>query len=367
MSIFFLALVSYAHGFVLQTNTSVRLDTTQPFHDYTIQCSHNTYIWGRQSGYGTGAVSTTDKGTMEVALDLGYRCIELDVHDYGPSKNMVAHVFVPAKKLKFSPVKYLTNAVALSGFVEEIGKWLMKDESVEPSKLRTPIVISIENHVHKSSQNKMAAIFKNVLGDRIIAPNVFTQDSPLGKFMFAKRGIILKTGKAKGDLEGIIAMPKKPYQGSYSSKSIEVDCKAVTAKEQAEIQKELSKGKLIRVYPCMWARASNNYNPAVAFEVGAQMVCINFQGSCPGLWKTCKKPAYAQETCGGVPGCQCDCNRDVAWRVEQLFAKYGQDGYAPVSLVKASPEFTDVAMWKAGVPIEDMPDGNLHVSGDEAV
>eukprot|EP00928_Gymnodinium_smaydae_P096216 TRINITY_DN8447_c0_g2_i2.p1 TRINITY_DN8447_c0_g2~~TRINITY_DN8447_c0_g2_i2.p1 ORF type:complete len:455 (+),score=21.51 TRINITY_DN8447_c0_g2_i2:58-1365(+) len=320
-----------------------------PFATFSAQCSHNTYLWGTQSAGMTERANSVDERAVYVALDLGYRCIEIDVWRRnnpklqprekrwdGPlivngTKPMVSYVKV-AHQLWNGDVGAttgrLTNQVDLTLFVQQVLLWCENDEKRFPataSSPKLPIVISIENHGETPpAELYMRKIFE-WFGDRIILPKSF----PPGTSMSAvaategKRFIILKTrAEATLALAPIIAINEDATRRTYLSKSFKMDCKKPTSGHVQNIRTTLSEGKLVRTYPCNEAWKSENYSPGPAFDARAQMVCINFQGNCHSAEKICREPVRGQKRSKG-----CECERDIAASLEAAFKRWGYDGY----------------------------------------
>lgn len=248
----------------------------RPFHEYTAQCSHNTYLKGRQSRKVpslTGCsepVDSTDEATMAMALSLGYRCIEIDVWPWSGDKNTLykdafrrqvkvsncGHVPFgtdfyrgPAGQPQLTEteevllevvhkeksVGALTNARDLALFLKAILEWCVQDERTVPgtdAAPKMPVTISIENHLSKRKkddtdaaaqlrQNQMAKIFGFLGDDRIIKPGEFAPGTKMSTLVSKapdhKRRFILKTKPSPYDLEAIVAM-KGEGTSTYISK-----------------------------------------------------------------------------------------------------------------------------------------------------
>lgn len=310
---------------------------TAKFHEFGIQCSHNTYLSGRQV-----ALDVVHAKTMSLALDLGYRCLELDI--YGSQVLVVQHMAGPV------PV---TNKVALQLFLSEILKWLKADEEGNPDvNFRLPLVLSIENHVQ--SEAELFEAFNGAFGDRIVKSSDFLDTKPMSSYVAARRKIILKSkikepGSKLIPIVAMVGLPKGKEKGTaepvlhqYKSQSVEVGSLTkfgLTPEETEKITKAQAANALIRTYPTPWSASSINPSIEVPIALGVQMVCVNVQGFC-GQGLKCDgfdvQPVRPGSKCRSTRSlCPCKCQRDVAEQLETVFDKYGLDGYMPLRTMQS--------------------------------
>jgi len=300
-----------------------------PFDEYSAQCSHNTYLWGTQGNVVGPRRDSCNASTMTVALNLGYRCIELDVWPREHHEGV---------KVLHESLSKMTNSVLLEDFVEKIKEWCYKNDGGDELKL--PIIISVENHATdtEAREDYMANVFKGSLGDRLVDATNFRRGTLLRALSSSgKRKIIIKSQGEYEAFKSLIAMPKHPKQspseqsagGPYTSKSIEVSG-SISNSELHHIQSALNRGALVRTYPSKYETHSGNYHPGSAFGAQAQMICVNFQGKCNGD-KVCRDPVR-----GSAKGNDCNCERDTAADLERHFMTYGIDGYILFPLSNAA-------------------------------
>lgn len=338
-----------------------------PFAIYSVQCSHNTYLLSTQKQ--AKNKPSTFASSMSLSLGLGYRCIELDVWPRKKKKKQsdvtggawtgppgVSDPAMPSRmKVTHHMMVDLTNNVDPTKFIQNILQWLEADEMATPASTdnpKLPLIISVENHAADTDdEDYLLEVFSwfnhnSVTGEeasRIVKPTEFkapTATSPgVTLKELAARGveagtsfrrIILKSGIKSGSVSkfaDLVAMKKfgKDSPG-YGSKSIEMgsmtDSEDITSGELAKIESKKAEGALIRTYPHKTAMWSENYDPKGAFEKGAQMVCVNLQGTCPTGTDVCKSVSPGQKG-----GDDCPCKREFADSIEQMFGKLGYDGY----------------------------------------
>lgn len=133
-------------------------DRSHPLSEYFISSSHNTYLMAHQL-YGKA-----DAVAYEVALGTGSRCVEIDAWDDDENKEepKVTHGFTLASHISFRSV-----CETLAHIVDKEAK------EAEGSDWRAaPIMISLENHCSAQGQQRLAAIMKEVLGDRLLSKQV---------------------------------------------------------------------------------------------------------------------------------------------------------------------------------------------------
>lgn len=129
-------------------------DRSHPLPEYFISSSHNTYLMAHQL-YGSSSA-----GAYENALKAGARCVEIDAWD-GDDKEepKVTHGYTLTSNIPFRSV-----CEAIRDVVDQEAK-----EAVDAQGYRAaPIMLSLENHCGDHGQLRLAAIMREVFGDRLL-------------------------------------------------------------------------------------------------------------------------------------------------------------------------------------------------------
>jgi len=345
-------------------------DKDLTFMDFRVLCSHNTYTSGGQN-------DMVSHYNLLSALDLGYRCVELDVHLTSPkpkywwssrknfcskfdhkanqSANVAGYMFVNHNGNKPKPLSS-ENKVDLAIMLGGINEWLMKDEERLPASEESPkfpLIISMDAYV-TGREAKLADILNCFWSERLL------RDQQLPKLAMSslistsgKRKIILRATKAsKRALLQHLALDEDKVSKAYSNtKSFE----AYTWTSEGLSYNNFQNKGIARVYPHKFNWNSENYDPYPALRDGVQLVCVNIQGWCPDGDSVCipfesdfHTPVAAgtdvhscwdkvvndqnRPTPEPVYKCRaCGCNRQGAVQVELFFYSDGYDGYMPLS------------------------------------
>ncbi|GAB2285730.1 hypothetical protein Dimus_020167 [Dionaea muscipula] len=277
----------------------VHQDMNAPLAHYFMYTGHNSYLTGNQLS------SDSSIEPIIRALKRGVRVIELDLWP-NSSKDGV-DVFHGGT---------LTSSVELIKCLQAI-----KENAFLASEY--PVIITFEDHLDAKLQAKVAQMVLETFGVMLYLPeSEFLQEFPSPESL--KRRIMISTkppkespktmktkenvqkdefdededeektvseykhlisipaGKAKGGEKGLFTVdPLRVTRLSLSELQLETTIKA----HGADIVR-FTQRNLLRVYPKATRISSSNYNPALGWTHGAQMVAVNMQGYDKYLWIT---------------------------------------------------------------------------------
>ncbi|XP_032091333.1 1-phosphatidylinositol 4,5-bisphosphate phosphodiesterase delta-3 isoform X2 [Thamnophis elegans] len=266
---FTMYLLSSAGNILNQAHAGIYQDMSQPLCHYFISSSHNTYLTDNQIG---GASSTE---AYVRALMKGCRCVELDCWEGSNGEPIIYHGHTLTSKILFRDV------------IESIRDHAFKHSSY-------PVILSLENHCGLEQQSTMAHHLKTILGDMLLIQPL---DGDLSKQ--------LPSPEFSSSLQEIRSLQAKDVvQISRELSDVVVYCRAVPFQSLSDAllhQKptemssfsERKARKLIkdsgnyfvryntrylsRIYPLGLKMNSSNYNPQEMWNVGCQIVALNFQ------------------------------------------------------------------------------------------
>ncbi|XP_023670584.1 1-phosphatidylinositol 4,5-bisphosphate phosphodiesterase delta-4 [Paramormyrops kingsleyae] len=309
---FLMYLVSPEGSIFNPQHRGVYQDMNQPLCHYFISSSHNTYLLEDQLR-GQSSV----EGYIR-ALKRGCRCVEVDCWDGPNGEPIVYHGHTFTSKILFKDV-----ITALGNYAFKISDY--------------PVILSIENHCSLEQQRVMAQHLNHILDDKLLrstvgSPNQYRLPSPE-----ELRGKILLKGKKIGGLEASLnGAVEDSMMGEVSDEDEVADIdedhphaesiRRKGKKSKQRLSKELSEcvvycksvhfssfkhsrlyskfyeissfaeskarkyikeagvefvqhnaRQLTRVYPSGLRTDSSNFNPQEMWNVGCQIVALNFQ------------------------------------------------------------------------------------------
>ncbi|XP_026539412.1 1-phosphatidylinositol 4,5-bisphosphate phosphodiesterase delta-3 isoform X2 [Notechis scutatus] len=266
---FTMYLLSSAGNILNQAHAGIYQDMSQPLCHYFISSSHNTYLTDNQIG---GASSTE---AYVRALMKGCRCVELDCWEGSNGEPIIYHGHTLTSKILFRDV------------IESIRDHAFKHSSY-------PVILSLENHCGLEQQSTMAHHLKTILGDMLLIQPLdgdLSKQLPSPQFMSSLQEIrplqakdVVQISQELSDV--VVYCRAVPFQ-SLSDALLHqkpVEMSSFSERKARKLIKDsgnffvrYNTRHLSRIYPLGLKMNSSNYNPQEMWNVGCQIVALNFQ------------------------------------------------------------------------------------------
>ncbi|XP_077026338.1 1-phosphatidylinositol 4,5-bisphosphate phosphodiesterase zeta-1 isoform X5 [Tamandua tetradactyla] len=277
--------------------TKVYQDMTHPLNDYFISSSHNTYLISDQ------LLGRSDLWGYVSALVKGCRCLEIDCWDGAQNEPVVYHGYTLTSKISFKTViqvihKYAFMALKFKILVKnkKIGTLKETRERRGSDKHGQVEECEDDNETEPEEEEDEAkdsdALKDSFASDVFLIKETQEKDGEMKKagrlLIFRKKTSKVKIALALSDLVIYTKSEKfrtfqhaRMYQQFNENNSIGETRARKLSKLRAHEFIVHTKKFITRIYPKATRTDSSNYNPQEFWNLGCQMVALNFQT--PGL------------------------------------------------------------------------------------